>query len=69
MSVNVHEEMNNSINILLDSKKHVEDYEYAFDIIEEYVDNIDYANGTVVCILYNYNFCVLKIFHIMYKYY
>lgn len=54
MSVNVHEEMNNSINILLDSKKQVEDHEYAFDVIEEYVDNIDYANGIVICILYHY---------------
>lgn len=46
MTVNVHEEMNNSINILLDSKKHVEELEYAFDVIAEYIDSIDYANGT-----------------------
>lgn len=47
MSVNVQEEMNNSINILLDTKKHVEEHEYAFDVIEEYIDNIDYANGII----------------------
>lgn len=45
MTVNVHEEMNNSINIILDSKKKVEEIEYAFDVIGEYIDNIDYANG------------------------
>lgn len=50
MSVNVQEEMNNSINILLDTKKHVEEHEYAFDVIGEYVDNIDYANGTINCL-------------------
>ncbi|XP_050530712.1 uncharacterized protein LOC126899670 [Daktulosphaira vitifoliae] len=44
MSVNVHEEMNNSINILLDVNKSVEEYEYAFDVIEEFIENIDYAN-------------------------
>lgn len=48
MSVNVHEEMNNSINILLDSNKSVEEHEYAFDVIEEYADNIDYANGIII---------------------
>lgn len=45
MAVNVHEEMNNSINILLDSKKHVEEHIFAFDVICEYIENIDYANG------------------------
>jgi len=45
MSVNVHEEMNNSINILFDSNKQVDEHEFAFDVIAEYVDNIDYANG------------------------
>ncbi|XP_060845081.1 uncharacterized protein LOC132924671 [Rhopalosiphum padi] len=44
MSVNVHEEMNNSINILFDNNKQVEEHEFAFDVIAEYVDNIDYAN-------------------------
>lgn len=52
MTVNVHEEMNNCINILLDSEKNVEQHEYAFDVIAEYTDNIDYANGTIE--LYNY---------------
>jgi len=53
MSVNIHEDMNNAINILLDSNKHIGDYEYAFDLIEEYIETIDYANGIlfkiVVC--------------------
>lgn len=44
MSVNVHEEMNNSINILFDNNKQVDEHEFAFDVIAEYVDNIDYAN-------------------------
>ncbi|XP_050438577.1 uncharacterized protein LOC126844428 isoform X2 [Adelges cooleyi] len=44
ISVNVQEEMNNSINLLLDTNKSVEEHEYAFDVIEEYTDNIDYAN-------------------------
>ncbi|XP_015371594.1 PREDICTED: uncharacterized protein LOC107167177 [Diuraphis noxia] len=44
MTVNVHEEMNNSINILFDSNKQVDEHEFAFDVIAEYVDNIDYAN-------------------------
>lgn len=45
MTVNVHEEMNNSINILLDSDKPAAEYEYALDVIGEHVDTIDYANG------------------------
>lgn len=48
MTVNVGVEMNNAINILLDTKKHVEEHMYAFEIIEEYVDHIDYANGNVI---------------------
>ncbi|KAE9534087.1 hypothetical protein AGLY_008823 [Aphis glycines] len=44
MSVNVQEEMNNAINILHDNNKQLSDYDMAFDIIAEYVDNIDYAN-------------------------
>jgi len=48
MSVNVQEELNNSINILLDTNKHVEEYYHAFDVIEEYIDNIDYANGILI---------------------
>jgi len=45
MTVNVQEEMNNAINILHDNNKQLSDYGMAFDIIAEYVDNIDYANG------------------------
>jgi len=45
MSVNVQEEMNNAINILHDNNKQLSDYDMAFDIIAEYADNIDYANG------------------------
>jgi len=45
MSVNVQEEMNNAINILHDNNKQLSDYDMAFDIIDEYVDKIDYANG------------------------
>lgn len=52
MSVNVHEELNNSINILFDNNKQVDEHEFAFDVIAEYVDNIDYANGTNV--LFNF---------------
>jgi hsp70-interacting protein len=44
MSVNVHGEMRNSINILLDTEKDEEDYLHAFDVIAEFVDNIDFAN-------------------------
>lgn len=51
MSVNVQEEMNNSINILLDAAKSAEEHEYAFDVIEEYIDNIDYANGIIISII------------------
>lgn len=43
MSVNIQEELNNSINILLDPNKHVGEYDHALDVIEEYIDNIDYA--------------------------
>lgn len=45
MSVNVHEEMNNSINILFDNNKQVDEHEFAFEVLAEYVDHIDYANG------------------------
>jgi len=48
MSVNVHGEMRNSINILLDTEKDEEEYLHAFDVIAEFVDNIDFANGIVV---------------------
>ncbi|XP_025206285.1 hsp70-binding protein 1-like [Melanaphis sacchari] len=44
MTVNVHEEMNNSINILFDNKKQVDEHEFAFDVIAEYVYDLDYAN-------------------------
>ncbi|VVC44175.1 Armadillo-type fold,Armadillo-like helical,Nucleotide exchange factor Fes1 [Cinara cedri] len=44
MTVNVQEEMHNSINILLDSNKTANELEYAFDVLAEYIDNIDYAN-------------------------
>lgn len=47
MSVNVQEEINNSINILLDPKKEVKDHINALDVLVEYVDNIDFANGIV----------------------
>lgn len=47
MTVNVQEEINNSINILLDSKKHLEEHEFALDVISEYIDNIDYAIGII----------------------
>lgn len=47
MSVNVQEEINNSINILLDPKKEVTDHINALDVLVEYVDSIDFANGIV----------------------
>ncbi|XP_026818948.1 uncharacterized protein LOC113557572 [Rhopalosiphum maidis] len=43
----VHEKMNHSINILFDNKKQVEELEFAFDVIEQFIDNIDYANDFV----------------------
>jgi len=54
MTVNVQEELNNSINILLDTNKHVGEFDHAFDVIEEYIDNIDYANGILIftCIVW-----------------
>lgn len=45
MTVNVQEELNNAMNILYDNNKPLNDHEFAFDVIAEYVDNIDYANG------------------------
>lgn len=45
MTINVQEEMNNSVNILLDPNKPLREYLCAFNILEEYIDNIDYANG------------------------
>lgn len=56
MSVNVHEEINNSINILLDPNKEEKEYNYAFIVLGEYVDSIDFANGIV------YLFICLRIF-------
>ncbi|XP_026819793.1 hsp70 nucleotide exchange factor FES1-like [Rhopalosiphum maidis] len=44
---NVHEEMNNSINILFDNKKQVEELEFAFDVLTKFINNIDYANDFV----------------------
>ena len=61
MSVNVHEEMNNSINILFDNNKQADEHEFAFDVIAEYVDNIDYANGYKRFILIFYSFLFMNI--------
>ncbi|XP_060844727.1 uncharacterized protein LOC132924432 [Rhopalosiphum padi] len=44
---NVHKQMNNCINILLDNNKHVEELEFAIDVIAEFIINIDYANDFV----------------------
>jgi len=43
MTVNLQEEMNNCINILLDANKVAGDYEYALDVLNEYVEDMDFA--------------------------
>jgi len=50
--------MNNCINILLDNNKHVEELEFAIDVIAEFIINIDYANGTNV--LFHFSFYPYK---------
>ncbi|XP_060848133.1 LOW QUALITY PROTEIN: uncharacterized protein LOC132927594 [Rhopalosiphum padi] len=43
----VHEEMNNSINILFENNKPVEELNFALDVIDEIINKIDYANEFV----------------------
>lgn len=62
MTVNVQEEMNNSINILLDTNKAVGEYEYALDVLDEFADDLDFAIGIFISVyvnnffLYNSNY-------------
>lgn len=40
--------MNNLFHILLDTDKNVEVHDHAYNVIKNYIDNIDYANGTLI---------------------
>lgn len=46
MSVNAQEEIKNLIGVLLDPQKSEKDYITALGDLIDYVDNLDFANGT-----------------------
>jgi len=50
--------MNNSINILFENNKPVEELNFALDVIDEIINKIDYANGTNV--LFHFSFYPYK---------
>jgi len=50
--------MNNSINILFEHNKQVEELTFALDVIDQIINKIDYANGTNI--LFHFSFYPYK---------